>query len=564
MKANLLEKAIMVLSPKTAYNRAMYQMAARNYYTAADTGSRREGWTTVNATGEKTNEHDRDIIRARARDLERNSDMLPAQVLALERNVVGTGIMLQAKIKRNGGDETDEALNTLIEDAWRDWCKPEHCDITARMSFDEIQEMCVRRRFVDGGILVIKVYENGQFKLQLKEVDCLDTSILAFEKNRVVGGIELNEYDKAVAYHIKQSSDFAIMPSVRVPANRVCYLSYLTRPSQIREMTPAAPSLPRIDDTNELITSAVMKERLLSYFGLLLSNTGAGIGGFGRGIGESSDPKKAYPEEVLEQGMIKRLAPGEVPHVINPSGVSSTAGDMARLTQRLSGGAVGLSYEASSRDMSQVNYSSARQGLLEDQRTYRRWQQNLITHLCTNVYLEWLDWAVLKGQISLPDYYQDKASYQKHIWISSGWEWIDPLKESKANTEALHSGQKTLQDICSANGKDWRDVIKQRGLELELQKQYGLSLDVQSAPATSEPGEVSPAPEDTPLILNGAQIDSLVSIVQLTASGQISYDSAIKILTSAYPFDEETAAQILNDGKITKQGEDENATKTKA
>ena len=43
-----------------------------------------------------------------------------------------------------------------------------------------------------------------------------------------------------------------------------------------------------------------------------------------------------------------------------------------KLLQRLTGAGQGISYEATSRDMSQTNYSSARQGLIEDSMTYGR------------------------------------------------------------------------------------------------------------------------------------------------------------------------------------------------
>lgn len=47
--------------------------------------------------------------------------------------------------------------------------------------------------------------------------------------------------------------------------------------------------------------------------------------------------------------------------------------------------------------------------------------------------------------------------------------------------------------------------------------------------------------------LNGAQISSMISIVQQVASGTLPYDSAIQMLTSAFPFDEEKAKSILGE-----------------
>ncbi|MDN6104392.1 MAG: phage portal protein, partial [Lacticaseibacillus paracasei] len=47
--------------------------------------------------------------------------------------------------------------------------------------------------------------------------------------------------------------------------------------------------------------------------------------------------------------------------------------------------------------------------------------------------------------------------------------------------------------------------------------------------------------------LNGSQITSMISIVQQVASHALPRESAIQMLTSAFPFDEEKAAEILGD-----------------
>ncbi len=172
--------------------------------------------------------------------------------------------------------------------------------------------------------------------------------------------------------------------------------------------------------------------------------------------------------------MIQELAPGESVSAINPSGQSSNAKEFIATQQRLAGGGQGLSYEAVSRDMSQVNYSSARQGLLEDQRTYAMWQHFIIDHFCIEVYTEFFISAVLQGALNIPDFWQNKKRYLKHDWVTPGWSWIDPLKEVKANASAIESNIDTLQNICSSRGLDWKEVLEQRQKEMQMCKELGL------------------------------------------------------------------------------------------
>lgn len=479
-KMSLLNRLLLPIAPKTACRREEWIQYSRGFYSSADTSSRSAGWTTQNASGEQSNQGSRDIIRARARDLERNSDILNAEILAMERNVVGSGFVLQSKVLK--GDAEDEALNTRIEQCWKTWCRPENCEITGRFSLSELACLCLRRRFVDGGILILKVIEGGQFKLQLLEVDDLDSSVQMNSKHRVVGGIEIDEYRRPVAYFIKIYDVWGYsVESKRIPADRIIYIPNITRPSQIREISPTAPSLGRIDDVNELIDAAVEKERVLAHLSVVVEKTGGtltGISGLGRGYDGNSGTvpgEKDPPQEILDQGSVTYLEPGEKVSTVAPAGTSSTVDPMIKTTQRLAGSGIGLSYEAVSRDMSQVNYSSARQGLLEDQKTYRPLQKYLIEHLLDVVFPEWMDWAILTGQLSIPDYFRDREKYQKHVWIASGWDWVDPVKEANANKTALETNQKTLQEICAEKGKDWRDVVRQRSAEEKMLQSLNLS-----------------------------------------------------------------------------------------
>jgi lambda family phage portal protein len=454
----------------------------RGFYDSGNSDRLNAGWTPVNATAEQTDSPQRDIIRARARDLERNSDIAEAIIGPLERNVVGTGIKVQAKVKNADGTDDDE-LNQQIEDLWEEWCKPRNCDVAGLQSLAEMQRMAARRLEVDGGIIFVKAYTKGgtvPFSLQSREVDELDTAVNCLPglgRNRVWNGIELDEYNKPLAYWLKKYTPdgFWTGQSERIEAKRIIFLWQKTRPTQIREMSPLAKTVPRVRDVNEFVEAVSVKERILACLSVFITKqTPAGVG---RGVAAGrTDTQSGYKQQTVSPGMIKELQPGESVTAVTPSGQATSAKDFISTQQRLAGSGQGLSYEAVSRDMSQVNYSSARQGLLEDQRTYAIWQQFLINHFCEEVYTEFVISAVLSGQLSIPDFWQKKKKYLKHAWIPPGWSWIDPLKEVNANSKALATGQDTLARLCAERGEDWRDVLKQRAAEMKLAKELGLDI----------------------------------------------------------------------------------------
>ena len=437
------------------------------------------GWTPVNTTAEQTDQAQRDIIRARARDLERNSDISEAIIGPFERNVVGTGMKVQAKVMKDKLTE-DEELNQKIEDLWEEWCRPRNCDVTGQQSFVEMQQMAMRRAIVDGGIIFIKTFTSSgmvPFSLQAREVDDLDTSfnnLPGVAGNRIVGGIEFDQYNKPVAYHLKKytADGFWTGKSERIPEQRVIFLWQKKRPTQVREISPMAKTLPRVRDVNEFIEAVSVKERILACLSVFIKKQIP----TGMGRGQVVDKQSGYPVKTISPGMIQELQPGDEVQAVNPSGQASNAREFIGVQQRLAGSGQGLSYEAVSRDMSQVNYSSARQGLLEDQRTYSMWQQFIIEHFCKEVYTEFVISAVLAGQLEIKDFWKNKRKYLKHVWIPPGWTWIDPLKEANANRIALATGQYTLARICAERGEDWREVMRQRAKEKELAEELGIDL----------------------------------------------------------------------------------------
>lgn len=496
-RLNWIDRSIAYINPKWGYQRAAWREGFSKSYDAGDTGRLNAGWVVANAPAEQTNQAHRDKIRARARDLERNSDVAEAIVGNFERNVVGVGITLQAKVKdANGNDDKD--LNERIEYLWKKWCKAKNCDITGQQSFAEMLRMAERRSKVDGGILFIKSYAPDRkipLVLQAREVDDIDKSIYSLSTpsgNRIINGIELDRYNKPIAYHLKTVTPDGLWEdkTERIEANRVISLLNKKRPSQIREISELARTAPRVRDTNEFIEAQSVKERVLACLSVFIKKV---IPGNGLGRGSVVDKQSGYTQKTLTPAMITELNAGDEVQVVNPSGQSSNARDFISIQQRLAGSGMGLSYEAVSRDMSQVNYSSARQGFLQDQITYKIDQEYLKEHLCSEVYIEFLISAWLAGELDIPDFWQNQEKYMEHDWIAPGWSWIDPLKEVNANKIAVATGQTTLAEICASNGKDWREIMKQRSKEQQYAQELGLILgdntDASSIIKDSESGD---------------------------------------------------------------------------
>ena len=477
-----IDRVIGWFDPQRAVMRAAWRDqldAKRSAYDAAGYDRLNSRWRTFNEAAEFTDRSGRDVIRARARDLERNSDMAGGLTSAFKRNVIGSGYTLQAQTG-------DPDLDDKIEREWKNWCKKQHCDITGQQSLNQLLRMAIVRKKVDGGILFLKTYTgDGVIPLQLQalEVDELSASQTApkHKGNKVIGGVELNAVNKPVGYWIERYSldGFSMAEPQYVDANRVIFLWQKKRPSQVREISDYAPSIQRIRDANELMTAVSVKERIAACLAVFIRKLIPGSGGgIGRGANTAPDGTIRYSGKMLSPGMIQEMNPGEDVQVVDPKGSGGEAAGMLKLQQQLIASGQGVSYEAVSRDMSGVNYSSAWQSAVEDTLTFAE-EVELICELLDEIYAAFLISGYLSGVFDLPEFFTDrekKHKYLTHQWVSSPKPWIDPIKEANANRIALETGVKTFPQIAAEQGRDWKEMVDEIAEVRDYCKEKNLHL----------------------------------------------------------------------------------------
>ena len=505
---NWIDAIIGWFSPETAARREAWRqvLEEQRNYDAGNYSRLNSGWRVVNQSAEYTDRYARDTVRARARDLERNSDMMNSIIGPFVRNVVGEGLILQAETK-------DAALNDEIERLWRVWCKKQNCDVTGTQSLNQILRMAVRRKKVDGGILFVKRYTNGgalPFKLQMFEVDELDGTqvVPRHQGNRVVGGIEYNRYNAPVGYWLRQYEIDGItsISPIYVKADDVIFYFSKRRPSQLREMSDMSQTITRIRDANEFMVAVSVKQRIEACLAIFIKRTFPTAGITGRSALAQEGQRQSYDGKQLTPGMIKEMNVGDEIQVVNPQGQATDAASYIKLQQRMIGAGQGISYEATARDMSEATYSSARQGLIEDSMTYAE-EDELLSDVMTEIYETFIISAVLAGALHIPDFWENKDVYFSHSFVKPPKPWIDPSKEAAATMIALKTGQKTFKQIAAENGSDWRRQIDDIAEVIDYAKQsHGIDLGPiifgQAVGAVADNGAGSGSPS-SPLVGGG-------------------------------------------------------------
>lgn len=473
---NILDNIISFFAPEWGTKRDAWRRYGETMrsYDAAEYGRGSANWHAVNQSAEITDRYSRETVRARARDLERNSDMLNSVISAYKRNVFGSGYALNPKTE-------DSNLDKILLGAWKRWCKKQNCDVTGTQSFNQIMRMCVQRKKIDGGIFILKRYTDQgfiPFQLQTLEVDELDVSQVQPKNkgNKVVGGIEYNKWNRPIGYWFRQYDieGSQILTPIYVEAKDVIFYFTKKRPSQIREMSDLSQTVTRIRDANEFMTAVSVKERIAACLAVFIKKTDPSSSA-GRNGRVSEDGKPSYVGKTIMPGMIRELTPGDGIEVVNPSSQATDATTYIKLMQHMIGAGQGLSYEATSRDMSETNYSSARQGMIEDGLTYAE-EKELLLEAMDEIYETFVISCVLAGIVNIKDFWGQKEKYLAHKWTEAPKKWIDPAKEATANKIAISTGQKTFQEVASENGRDWQEQMDEILEVLEYAGSKGLNM----------------------------------------------------------------------------------------
>ena len=290
------------------------------------------------------------------------------------------------------------------------------------------------------------------------------------------------------------------METVRVPAEEVIHLFRPLRPGQIRGEPWLTRALVKLNELDQYDDAELVRKKTAAMFAGFITRLSPEDSLMGEGLPDTSGVALAG----LEPGTLQILEPGEDVKFSAPADVGSSYAEFMRQQFRAVAAAMGITYEMLTGDLTQVNYSSIRAGMLEFRRRCEAIQHGVIVHqLCRPVLRAFLDQAVLEGALHLPGYAQERRAYLAAKWIPQGWQWVDPQKEFNAMKLAIRAGLTSRSEAISAYGYDAEDVDREIAADNARADALGLVFDSdprhdQVAPtATGASAPPDPADFDT-------------------------------------------------------------------
>ena len=422
-------------------------------------------------------------VNARARYLVRNNGYAMAAVESFAGNAVGAGIKPSSLVK-------DAALKEAIQAAWLRWT--DESDAEGLTDFYGQLRRAARELFIAGEVFIRfrprRPSDGLSVPLQLQMLPSEQLSMTlsqpAGNGNVIRQGIEFNAIGQRVAYwfwrnhpgDITDRSGSGGVP-VRVPASEVLHILDPVEGGQLRGLSRLAPAIVKLWLLDLYDDAELDRKKVAALFAGFVTRPDGDGSMMGEGVPDAAGTTVAG----LQPGTMQVLLPGEDVKFSSPADVGGNYEAFQYRTLLAVCAALGVPYQ-NVVDSNKANYSSSRTALLEFRRRIDAVQHSvLVFQLCRPVWERWLATAVLAGTLDLPGFVRDPGPWLAARWIPPKWEWVDPLKDIKAEMEAVAAGFKARSDVVEAMGYDPEEVDARIAADRERERRLNLSFVVGSA-----------------------------------------------------------------------------------
>jgi lambda family phage portal protein len=459
-------------------------------FQAAGMGRLEASWSSTPSTVDSWIYQHWSTLVARSREQSENGDHMRKFIQLVRDNVAGPlGFTLQAQVKDPNGTQ-DTLASTALEDGWARFREKGVFDVTGQLSGADADRLVATSVATDGEVIAIKRYgrELNEFGFAIQIVDPMLLDPQHFEKlsngNAIRHGIEFTPDGRPVAYYFREYDERQVgyistsgsRNYQRVPAENVIHIFITEKVGQKRGLPWGRTALWRLRMFSGFEDAAITNARV-----------GAAKMGFFKDVDAENDEDDALPMD-CEAGVFENIGNREFVDW-NPQFPEQSIDPFSKSLLRSIASGLGVSYNNLASDLSSVNFSSIRQGALDEREVWKGLQEWLITSWCKEVYKAWLERALLAGTITVanrPLRVDRIAKYKAITFQGRRWAWIDPQAEMSANEKAIalriKSTSEVIRETTTRDPVDVWDEVERD--EAELKRRNIMPIPQAGAPAT--------------------------------------------------------------------------------
>jgi lambda family phage portal protein len=416
-------------------------------------------------------------ITARARWLVRNNGYAANAIESWAGNVVGSGIKPSSLI-------ADATVKAAVQRLWLEWT--DDSDAEGFTDFYGQQRRAAREVFMTGEVFFRfrprRPSDGLAVPLQLQMIP---SEMLPLTRNEVLPGgnlirqgIEFDRLGRRLAYHFLRRHPGDVTDpglsgeTVRVSASEIIHVIDPVDAGQLRGVSRFAAGIVKLFLLDQYDDAELDRKKVAAMHALFIT-TPAPAEPFD--TAESDQDGERTMD--LQPGQIVMLEPGEEVQTSAPADSGQTYEPFQYRTLLQVSAALGIPYAYLSNDMLKANYSNSRLALLEFRRRVEAYQHAvMVWQLCRRVWARWLDVAVLSGAIALPNYEAKRRAYIACAWLPPKWDWVDPLKDARAEIEQIDAGLKSRTQALAERGYDAEQVDAEIAADRKRERRLGLSF----------------------------------------------------------------------------------------
>jgi lambda family phage portal protein len=485
----------------------------------------------------------------------------------------------------------DVYANQRVEAWWKEWQRPEFCDVRGRRTYNALRQLRLWACARDGGHFIIKIKDTSVNRMGFalrhindEWVDHFYNTVLP-SGNVVRMGIEYQMtkwgLGKPVAYHFikriprdwqtaaryggNSANNFEARD--RIEAENIIHYARFVDTESTRPAPWGVSVLGKVRQLDQYEMAEVVAARAEACKTGWLYSDMVPEGG----IPTEIDPAKGLPTHAVQPGGLYGLPWGVKYQANNPTHPSGNFQNFRQgMGQAATAGLPGADYNIIFNDLANINFSAGRLGRLDTNEISKMLQRWDIDTAETSIFESGLEMALITGAVPLPS--SKYAKLNKPVFQGRRWAQVDESKAVDAAALRVANHMSSLSRENAEMGYDFEEVMFERAEELMLQEELGIdpALTVQTASKPAQEGgtdavehgsknprgvtsaadaaEESPTPADEvhSTALNGAQVSSLLEIIEAVATGILPKESAKPLIASAFPdiSDEDIAAML--------------------
>lgn len=359
--------------------------------------------------------------------------------------------------------------------AWKEWNI--YCDFNENTNFAGVQALAVITMLIDGSAFIIRRRTLDNVPLQLQVVSPLSHASELEKSGKgsyIRGGILYAKNGKVKKYAFyklpRDHPEFDEESVNWLPAADVIHLRDVIHAGQTTAqpwVSAGADFAKQYKDNQTVEIKSRMKRIGQQVFALRDTPPSQGKGA----------PGAAPVQEklVIKAGGVTFLNGVKEIKTASPAEIAGNYQEHNNQVLRMIAGILGITFEMLTGDLTQVNYSSIRAGMINHRRFIGQLRDIVLIPAFNRILGWFIEAYQLKTAKELPGYFENPYQYLDPTWIWPEWEEIDPLKAAKALVLEIQNDITSLEEVANGRGKTLdqhldgversNDALEKRGIK---------------------------------------------------------------------------------------------------